>query len=192
LDLGRLVRPPFFIGEIFMPIDRTPIELVPHDPAWAEIARAEVARLKGVLGGLIVEGHHIGSTAIPGIKAKPIVDIVLVVVGLDELDARADSVTALGFEWRGEFGIAGRRYCPFTDPQTGKRTIHVHFFATGASEIERHLAFRDYLRAHSEQARAYEAQKLAAAALHTDEMVAYSHAKSPWIKDCLERALVWA
>jgi GrpB-like predicted nucleotidyltransferase (UPF0157 family) len=175
-----------------MRIDRTPIELVPHDPAWADIAGAQVASLKGVLGALIVEAHHIGSTAIPGIKAKPIVDIVVAVASLDELDARADKLTALGFEWRGEYGIAGRRYCPFTDPATGKRTIHVHFFATGASEIERYLAFRDYLRAHGEEARAYEAQKLAAAALHSGEMVAYTHAKGPWIKDCLQRALVWA
>jgi GrpB-like predicted nucleotidyltransferase (UPF0157 family) len=175
-----------------MHIDRTPIELVPHDPSWAAVARAEIERQQGVLGELIVAAHHIGSTAIPGIKAKPIVDIVLVVASLEELDARKDRVTALGFEWRGEYGIAGRRYCPFTDPHTGKRTIHVHFFATGASEIERHLAFRDYLRAHGEEARAYEAQKLAAAALHSGEMVAYTHAKGPWIKDCLERALARA
>lgn len=175
-----------------MRIDRRPIELVPHDPEWASIAGAEIERLKGVLGALIVEAHHIGSTAIPRIKAKPIVDIVLVAASLDALDARADSVMALGFEWRGVFGIAGRRYCPFTDPQTGKRKIHVHFFATGAPEIERYLAFRDYLRTHGAEARAYEAQKLAAAALHPDEMVAYTRAKGPWIKECLERALAWA
>ncbi|MCE9523152.1 MAG: GrpB family protein [Alphaproteobacteria bacterium] len=172
--------------------DAVPIELLDHNPAWADIARTEAARLRGVLGGLIVDVHHVGSTAIPGIKAKPIVDLAPTVTSLDELDARAGEVTELGYEWRGEYGIKGRRYCPLTDTRSGKRLIHVHFFATDAPEIVRYLAFRDYLRAHGEEARAYETQKLAAAALHSFEMVAYTHAKGPWIKGCLERALAWA
>jgi GrpB-like predicted nucleotidyltransferase (UPF0157 family) len=169
-----------------------PIELVPNDPGWSAIACAEIGRLKEALGDLIVEAHHIGSTAIPGIRAKPIVDLMPVVSNLSGLDADADKVVALGYEWRGEYGIAGRRYCPLSDPQTGKRLFHVHFFVQGGSEIRRHLAFRDYLRRHAGEARAYEAQKLAAAALHPDDGTAYTDAKAPWIKDCLVRALAWA
>ena len=79
-----------------------------------------------------------------------------------------------------------------SDPQTGKRLFHVHFFVLGGVEVERHLAFRDYLRRHAGEARAYENLKLAAAALHPDDGTAYTDAKGPWIKDCLERALAWA
>ncbi len=175
-----------------MRIDRRPIELVPHDARWAAIAHAEIERLKGALGELIVAAHHIGSTSIPDIRAKPIVDLLPVVASLDELDARADKVTALGYEWRGEYGIAGRRFCPLTDPQTGKRRFHAHFFGLGGIDIERHLVFRDYLRRHADEARAYETQKLVAAALHPDDGTAYTDAKGPWITTCLQRALAWA
>ena len=175
-----------------MHIDRRTIELVVYDPRWAAIADAEAARLKAVLGELIVAVHHIGSTSIPGIRAKPIVDLVPVVSNMNELDVRADKVRAMGYEWRGEYGIAGRRFCPLTDQNTGERVFHAHFFVQGWVEIERHLAFRDYLRCHEGEARAYESQKLAAVALHPDDGTAYTNAKAPWIKDCLGRALVWA
>ena len=168
------------------------VELVPHDPAWADTARAESERLKGALGAVFVGAHHIGSTAIPGIKAKPIVDLLPLVRSLEELDAQADRVKSLGYDWRGEFGITGRRFCTLDDSQTDKRLIHVHFFTEGWPDVERHLCFRDYLRAHPDEARVYEGEKLRAAALHPDDVAAYTDAKGPWIKACEQRALDWA
>ncbi len=171
--------------------ERKQVELVPHDPAWAVRAREAGEALGGALGDLLVAVHHIGSTAIPAIKAKPIVDLMPLVTSLADLDARAHKVKALGYEWRGEFGIAGRRYCTLADPQTGKRLIHVHFFVEGWPDVERHLSFRDYLRAHVDEAREYEAQKLRAAVLHPGDMLAYNDVKGPWIKACERRALAW-
>lgn len=172
--------------------EKIEVELVPHDPSWATMARVAGDALRGALGNVLVAVEHIGSTSIPGIKAKPIIDLIPLVSSLHELDARSARVTALGYEWRGEFGIAGRRYCPLNDPQTGKRLIHAHFYEQGAGEIERHLTFRDYLRAHADEGRAYEAQKQRAAALHPDDSLAYNDAKDAWIKGCEARALAWA
>ena len=174
-----------------MNAERRSVELVPHDPVWADVARAEAERLKRVLGRVLVQVHHIGSTAIPGIRAKPIVDLLPIVGRLEDLDARADTVKALGYDWRGEFGIPGRRYCSLDDA-AGKRIVHGHFFATDSDEIEPNLAFRDYLRAHRDEALAYEAEKIRAAALHPDDSGAYTEEKGVWVRACKARALTWA
>ena len=93
-----------------------------------------------------IQLHHIGSTAVPGLLAKPIIDMLLVAPALPDLDNRATGLAALGFAAKGENGIAGRRYFVRRDT-CGKRTHHLHSFADGAPEIARHLAFRDRLRA---------------------------------------------
>lgn len=171
---------------------RFPIELVPHDPAWAVTAAREAERLQGALGDVLLEVLHIGSTAIPTIRAKPIVDLAPVVTALDALDAKREAVVALGYEWRGEFGISGRRYCVLVDETSGKRIAQLHMFAHDAKELSRHVTFRDYLRAHVDEARAYEAQKLAAMARHPDDVNRYNDAKSDWIRACEKRAAAWA
>ena len=101
-------------------------------------------------------------------------------------------IRKLGYEWLGEFGIPGRRYCRKNDPVTGKRTFQLHCFARGAAEIARLLAFRDYLRAHPEKARAYEAEKRRAAALYPNNVLDYNAAKDNWIKQTEQEALIWA
>lgn len=167
------------------------VELVPHASAWAEMARAESVRLKAALGGNLLTVHHIGSTAIPGIKAKPIVDLLPIVADLGALDAREAEVVALGYEWMGEFGLPGRRYCRLNDAVTGKRKFQLHCYAKDTSESLRHIAFRDYLRAHPDIALAYEAQKERAAALHPDNVLKYNDAKNDWIKATEKDALAW-
>jgi GrpB-like predicted nucleotidyltransferase (UPF0157 family) len=104
-------------------IDTIPVELVPHSPLWSEMAAAETLRLKGALGDVLVTVHHMGSTAIPGIMAKPIVDMIPIVTDLDALDAATPRVVALGYKSFGEFGIPTRRYFNWTDPVTCKRTF---------------------------------------------------------------------
>jgi GrpB-like predicted nucleotidyltransferase (UPF0157 family) len=166
------------------------VELCPHDPRWAHLATEEARRLADALGDNLIDVQHIGSTAIPGIKAKPTIDLMPRVRTLSALDAQADAITALGYRWRGEFGIPGRRYFS-RNHADGRRAFNVHAFQYDCAEIDRHLAFRDYLRAHPEDARAYEAEKERAAALHPDDVLAYNDAKSDWIKACEQRALAW-
>lgn len=169
--------------------DATRVLLAPHDPAWAEMAAAEGARLTGVLGENLITAHHIGSTAIPGIAAKPLVDLMPVVRSLDAFEARRADVEALGYLWRGAFGIEGRRYCVLE--RYGKRVFHVHFYAEGNANIARQLAFRDFLLAHPDEAQAYETIKREAAGAHPDNSMAYNDHKSAWIRACQQRAEAW-
>ncbi len=139
-----------------MPID-TPepfaVELHPHSARWAEMAAEEALRLKRALGDELIVVHHIGSTAIPGIKAKPVVDLLPIVADIARFDAREDAVRALGYRWFGEYGLPGRRYCYLKDPVTGLRLFQLHCYQRDSPEVPRHLAFRDYLRAHPALAR---------------------------------------
>src|SRR5262249_28658960 len=101
----------------------TSVELHPHSPQWAKMARAEIACLHEALGGVIVTVHHIGSTSIPGIMAKPIIDLLPVVSDLDSLDRSMPRVRSCGYDCLGEFGLPGRRYCRRNDPITGKGAL---------------------------------------------------------------------
>ena len=166
-----------------------PVELLPHSPEWAIRAAFESQRLSDALGPALIAVHHISSTAIPDIAAKPIIDMLLEVPSLDALDQRQRDIHTLGYEWHGEYGIAGRRYCTLTDTRTGKRVIQVHCFETGSPDVGRHLAFRDYLRSHPDKARAYEAEKQRARLLHPDDSHAYTAEKSAFVQALEAEAL---
>ena len=168
-----------------------PVILVPHSKHWAHLAEAEIARLTDLSAGAFSAIHHIGSTSIPGIVAKPIVDLLAEAFSLEVLDAAEPRFTDAGYLWLGEFGIAGRRYLRRDAPVSGERLVHLHAFAAGSDEIARHLAFRDYLRAHPDVASAYEAEKRRAAALHPLDSWAYTDEKEAWIKATERRALKW-
>jgi GrpB-like predicted nucleotidyltransferase (UPF0157 family) len=169
--------------------ERIAVELVSPVTAWAETARAESARLSSAIGPTLITIHHIGSTSIPGIKAKPTVDLLPLVASLEALDEREAQVKALGYDWMGEFGLPGRRFLRLS--RDGKRLFNVHCYEDGNPEITRHLAFRDYLRAHPETAKEYETEKVRAAALHPDDVLAYNDAKNDWIKRTEQQALAW-
>lgn len=167
------------------------VELLPHDPAWLKAAEAEARRLMEAFGAGMVEVHHVGSTAIPGIVAKPVLDLMPVVTRLADVDARETVMMALGYEGWGELGLPGRRYFTLSDKVSGRRLAQLHCFEAGSPEITRHLAFRDWLNAHPEEARAYEREKLRCQALHPDSSHDYGDCKSPWIKEAEARALEW-
>ena len=164
--------------------------MVLYNPAWAREFDAESARITQVLGDVVVRLHHIGSTAIPGIPAKPIIDILAEVADIESLDARTPAMDALGYEARGEFGIPRRRYFRKNNAM-GVRTHQVHAFATGAKEIERHLAFRDYMIAHPEAARLYGELKQRLALEHPDDIEAYMDGKDAFIKKHEALAVAW-
>jgi len=168
------------------------VELAPHSPAWARAAAQEAERLWAVLGDNVLAVHHVGSTAIPGIHAKPIVDLMPIVRSVAALDEAAARLQALGYECWGEYGIVGRRYCTLDDPETGRRKFQLHCYEEDNREITRHLAFRNYLRAHPEIAREYDAEKHCCRELHPDNSHRYSDAKAAWITACLVSALAYS
>ena len=166
------------------------IQVVPHDPSWPAEFKAEAERIRPVLGDLVVAIHHIGSTSIPGICAKPIIDILLEVHDIQQLDVLAPQLGDLGYEAKGEFGIPGRRY--FRKHSTnGMRTHNVHAFGKGNPGIERHLAFRDYMISHSNSAEAYSLLKQRLAAAHPNDLEAYMDGKDQLIKEHEAKAIVW-
>jgi GrpB-like predicted nucleotidyltransferase (UPF0157 family) len=131
----------------------------------------------------------VGSTAIPGIRSKPVLDLVPVVTSLTELDHHQTHLEMLGYDWCGELGLPGRRYCTKTDPATNRRFIQLHCYAEGSSEITRHLAFRDYLRGNPRIAADYDQEKYRCQSLHPDDSHAYGDCKEGWIKKVEAEAL---
>jgi GrpB-like predicted nucleotidyltransferase (UPF0157 family) len=143
----------------------------------------ERARLAAVFDGLAAGIEHIGSTSVPGLCAKPIVDIL---VGLRELSlssAEIEAMQRLGYEYLGEFGLPGRLYFRKGEP----RTHHVHVVTYGGDHWERHIAFRDVLRSNPEERRRYdELKRRLAAEGHPRE--AYTEMKTPFIREVEARA----
>ncbi|MDX2223481.1 MAG: GrpB family protein [Rhodospirillaceae bacterium] len=167
------------------------VVLTPHHPYWGLRAGDEIGRLAAALGDLFVAAAHVGSTAVPGLRARPSLDLAVVVPDLAALDAHADTVGALGYVWRGEHGVAGRRYATFDHQRTLARMFNVQFVAPDSALLERLLALRDYLRAMPGEAAAYDQIKSAAAAAHPHDVAAYAAAKSAWLEACEARALAW-
>ncbi|HWK74378.1 MAG TPA: GrpB family protein [Povalibacter sp.] len=164
------------------------VELLSHDPRWAELAAEEGQRLRQAVPSIVVV-HHVGSTAIAGISAKPVLDLLPVVRSLGELDLCRSVFNSLGYEWWGELGLPGRRYCTRSDPGSGRRLVQLHCYEQGSTEIRRHVAFRDYLRQRPDVAQAYDRQKHHCASLHPEDSHAYSDCKSAWIQAIEAQAL---
>lgn len=133
--------------------------IVAHDPAWADAFAAEANTLRPHLGEAALALHHIGSTAIAGIMAKPIIDILIEARSLEDIDTRTRAIEAIGYEARGEYGIAGRRYFKKARTLASRVGFHVHVYATGSDHIARHLRFRDYLLLKPDVAQDYAALK---------------------------------
>lgn len=166
------------------------IVVVAHDPMWSRKFASEATVVSEVLGSAVVNVHHIGSTAIPSIFAKPIIDMLVEVTSLGAVDRRAESMGAHGYEAKGEFGIPGRRYFR-KDNAAGIREYQVHAFVEGSVEVDRHLAFRDYLRSHPVVAEEYSQLKRELATQHPCDSEAYRNGKDPFIKATEQLALDW-
>ncbi len=166
------------------------VKVVPYSHDWPRLYQLEVVELRKVLGNEIVSTFHIGSTAIPGMMAKPIIDILLEVKSIAKIDDYNNDLMKLGYDPRGEYGIPGRRY--FSKNNTNDvRTHHVHAFQSGDIGLERHLAFRNYMIAHPEDAREYAQLKLNLARVFPWDIDGYCKGKESYIDDMEKRALLW-
>lgn len=168
---------------------RRPVILAGYDPEWPAMAGRHAARLRA-LAPVFVDVHHIGSTAVPNMVAKPVLDLIGVVTSLDDLDVVRGPLEALGYAWRGENGVAGRRYAVLAG-QDGRRIVQLHCFAPRSPHIARHLAFRDYLRAHPAEAAAYAAEKQRARTLFPNDSAAYTEEKTAWTDARVLVAQAW-
>ncbi len=165
------------------------VELVPHNPEWSQLADEEAQRIQDGLSFPIIGIYHIGSTSIPGIKAKPILDFVMEVEDLEVVIQSIQEFEALGYESKGEYGIPGRQF--FTRDTDGERSHHLHVFQTGHPDIERHTVFRDFLRANPQAAREYEKLKEGLAKRFPKQSGSYTEAKSDFILSMDEVARYW-
>ena len=164
------------------------VTVVPYDPHWPAAFERAAREVKEALGESLLAIHHIGSTSIPGIHAKPIIDMLAVASDLSRVDGCADRMRAIGYEVMGEFGIGGRRYFR-RDNAAGVRTEQVHTFAAESPHLRRHLAFRDFLRAHAGVAQAYAQLKQRLAAAHPLDIEAYMDGKEAFIRETEAKAL---
>ncbi len=155
------------------------------------MAAREMERVSPVFGEQLVALHHVGSTAIPGVKAKAILDLLPVVRDIEAMEALRPEFEALGYAWWHDFGMPGRRYLTLDHPQTGRRLAQLHCFQQDSLHVDRHVAFRDYLIAKPELAREYGRIKAHCAALHGDDANAYTACKNPWIRQVEFEAVKW-
>jgi GrpB-like predicted nucleotidyltransferase (UPF0157 family) len=162
----------------------SPITIQNYDPLWPQRFEMLRSRIAAVLDVLAAAIEHIGSTAVPGLAAKPIIDIDVLLRSAAELPLAIIRLASLGYEHRGDLGIPGReafRTPPDDFPH------HLYLCPPDSQEYRRHIAFRDHLRTHPEDARAYATLKHNLVAKLCDRRDAYTQAKSEFIADIARR-----
>ena len=162
------------------------VRVVPHDPRWSVLFAQEAQRIRDALAArdLTLAIEHMGSTAVPGLSAKPIVDLLAGWDRVEELPRLIDALRDAGYIHRGEQGIPGREFFRRGDP----RQYHLHLAQFGGPFWRDHLAFRDLLRADAGIASAYDALKHMLAEKYPRDREAYIDGKTEFVQDMLERA----
>jgi GrpB-like predicted nucleotidyltransferase (UPF0157 family) len=155
-----------------------------YDPRWPQTFELLRSRLSAALPGMAAAIEHIGSTAVPGLAAKPIIDIDLLMNSEGDLPRVIVALTSLGYDHRGDLGIAGRE--AFQSPSNDLRH-HLYVCPPSSREYPRHIAFRDYLRAHPESAAAYGQLKRDLAQTLGHDREAYTQGKSDFVREILCR-----
>jgi GrpB-like predicted nucleotidyltransferase (UPF0157 family) len=166
------------------------VRIVDYDPAWPEMAAAEIARVEAALGGVAVRIDHVGSTAVPGLAGKPIVDLQTSVAELEPTERYARPLADLGYLFAPDPDSPDFHF--FGKPAERPRTFHLHVCAAGSGHEHRHLALRDYLRAHPEEAARYAARKRDLVARRPEDRLAYIEGKAGHVGALEQRALKWA
>jgi GrpB-like predicted nucleotidyltransferase (UPF0157 family) len=161
------------------------IRVVPYDPAWPARFAAERARIAGALGPAARRIDHIGSTAVPGLAAKPVIDVLVAVDDPADEDVAVDPLVGAGYLLR--VREEGHRML-----RTPEGDVHVHLWSTGSDDERRHLLFRDWLRVDGDDRSRYERVKRALAERDWPDMNHYAEAKGPTVAAVMIRAEAWA
>lgn len=167
------------------------VTVEPYNSQWPEKFAAEAPLIRQAMGDCAVEVQHIGSTSVPGLAAKPVIDILVGVSGPLEMSAaQIKAMAAIGYEYRGDAGVEGRL---FFRKGGANRSHHCHVVSYGDSVWQEHLLFRDYLRTHPADREAYALlkQELAAQYGGAEQRAVYTESKAPFIQGVLERARAW-
>lgn len=160
-----------------------------YNEKWPMLFQEEKDLLEVVFGNELLEIHHIGSTSVPGLSAKPTIDMMPIVHDIDVIDSFDNDMIALGYTPVREHGIEGRR---FYKKGVSKRTHHIHIYQYDNKEqIDQHLAFRDYLRTHPEAANEYARLKIDLAKQFYNNRVLYTESKGDFVSQTVEKALEW-
>ncbi len=163
------------------------IRLSEYQMIWRAMYEHEVQLLQKLFAEDIIKFEHFGSTAVPGMLAKPVIDIICIVEDIKKIDCYNDRLRFLGYEAAGEWGIAGRR---LFRKGGDERTHHLHVYQDGNPHIDRHVIFRDYLIAHREEAEKYSNFKKTLEKKY-DSTTEYSAAKKAFVSEMERRALDW-
>ena len=180
---------PSFIYNMTLGLRSGIVQLAPFDAAWANAFSDERTRIASLLGALPAAIEHIGSTAVPGLVAKPILDILVGRPPESELAPYVTTLVAAGYSYRGESGVTGREYF-VRDSSDSLRTHHLHLVAQHGNIWKSHVAFRDCLLREPARMAAYAELKLALAARHPDDRVAYTDGKAEFIAHTILAASV--
>jgi GrpB-like predicted nucleotidyltransferase (UPF0157 family) len=167
-------------------LDKNIVKLVPYDPEWVEEYKKEEAILKEVLGDYALDIQHVGSTSIPGISAKPILDIAVAVKDLATLSTLIPIFTEAGYDVMDSIESNGEILARKGTPDN--RTHYIHVEVLGSEYWNNHILFRDYLLKHPEYIAKYEEIKNAAYNLYQGERKKYTAEKNNFIQDVLTKA----
>lgn len=165
------------------------VEIAEYDALWPILFRERGERLREALANVALRIDHIGSTSIPGLAAKPIIDIQISVVGFEPLAAFRDPLIAAGYVFRADNIDRTKRYCR---EASGTRREHVHVRTAGSWGEQFALLFRDYMSAHTDEAAQYACLKRDLAERYRKDRHAYTEAKNPFIWGVMQRATNWS
>lgn len=162
-------------------VERYKVRLLMHNPAWAAEFHRVRETIRRAWGENVLAVEHVGSTAVPSIPAKPVLDAAVKLKSLDRMDAVA--LVRLGYEFCGEQGGGERRVLFVLRGEQQVSLQHIHCYEAGGTGFDRQVGFRDYLIAHPEEARAYAGLKERLAAQYADDRAAYTKGKEAFIRE---------
>ena len=169
-------------------MSRPPIRIEAYDPRWPSMFEEDKRKILEAVGEYVTAVEHIGSTSVPGLAAKPTIDVMAAIRSLADAPACVAPLAAIGYEYRPDHEaiMPERRF--FRRGPHGAGTHHLHVVEPSSEFWEAHILFRDYLRAHAVAAAEYEQLTRRLAAAHGSDRAAYTDAKTDFIESCVEKA----